>query len=995
MKKLALSLLTLFAVVSALPALGQGTGSIAGKVTTADGEAIPGVSVEASGDVLPRPRSTSTGAKGGYELPLLPPGNYQVTFTLSGMTTATRKVKVLLQQTTFVNVKMQPEGIEEVIQVTSEAPAIDTTSAELKTAIDDSVIEGLPVGQQYRDLVKLIPGVQYSEDEIRGPSAGGSGQDNVYQFDGVNVNLPLFGTLSSEPSSHDVDQIAVVKGGANAVDFNRSGGFTINSVSKSGTNAYRGSVSYQLQSAGMTDNLKTGSSEEFDEDRDWAVASVGGPVFEDNLFFYASYYRPTRSRSNASNAYGPVPDFDDQRDELFGKLTFTPTDKFLINASYRDSDREVTGRGVGEFETASRAEGDDVVQQIAIAEGSWVLSDRSFLTFKLTDYDNENSGRPDTLFDFPVSVGAGGTVLDVSNLDQQGSFSVPTAATCGGNAGCLQFIAPLINRYGYLDNGVPTGGGFVGAASTINDQNYFRESYQIGFDYLFGNEVTHELHVGYQWYVDTEDLRRTSNGWGAIEVIGGVPANDVPAGTFFQATVQQAGTEGFPAGVITSEYESQNFEINDTIGWKNWTFNVGVLVSNDELFGEDLRPNPANPSGFEIAIGNKYRMYEIPWEDMIQPRLGAVWAYNDSDTVYANYARYHPAASSLPRAASWARNSQNQVLEVFFDAAGNQLGNRQLGGSSGKFFQPNMNPRAIDEYLVGTARQLNSRWTGRAHARYRYAYNFWEDTNNNARTAFEAPAPIPQEDYIPDLNVFRFGPGGIGGSSYVIAELDFAANKYYEVNLEGEYRGSNAYFRGSYVWSHYYGNFDQDNSTVNNDQNIFIGSSNLADGAGRQLWNDKYGNLRGDRRHQLKLYGYYNFPWNASAGAYAIYQSGQPWEAWNVLFYRRFTGSQSDTIRFGFCGPPDPNDPDNPCPNAQAEPAGNRRTSDHYQIDLNYTQNFELSDRFNFQVRADLFNVFDKQTGYNINPDQRSAGFGEPRDFFNPRRLQVMVKFEF
>ena len=76
--------------------------------------------------------------------------------------------------------------------------------------------KNLPVGTEYRDLVKLIPGVQYTQDAVRGPSAGGSGQDNVYNFDGVNVTLPLFGTLASEPASHDNAQIAVIKGGARA-----------------------------------------------------------------------------------------------------------------------------------------------------------------------------------------------------------------------------------------------------------------------------------------------------------------------------------------------------------------------------------------------------------------------------------------------------------------------------------------------------------------------------------------------------------------------------------------------------------------------------------------------------------------------------------------------------------------------------------------------------------------------------------------------------------
>jgi hypothetical protein len=42
-----------------------------------------------------------------------------------------------------------------------------------------------------------------------------------------------------------------------------------------------------------------------------------------------------------------------------------------------------------------------------------------------------------------------------------------------------------------------------------------------------------------------------------------------------------------------------------------------------------------------------------------------------------------------------------------------------------------------------------------------------------------------------------------------------------------------------------------------------------------------------------------------------------------------------------------------------------------------------------------VFNLFDEQTGYNIQPDERSAGFGDARDFFKPRRFQLAVRFEF
>jgi len=241
------------------PALAQQTGSISGKAADTGGGVLPGVTVEARSDVLPGPRDTITGVAGEYQLPALPPGNYTVTFTLSGMQTVTRKAQVLLQQDTVVNAELGIQGVAESVTVTASATLIDKESASIKSGLSNEQISGLPVSQEYRDLVKLIPAVQYTQDTTRGPSAGGSGQDNVYQFDGVNVTLPLFGTLSAEPASHDIAQISVVKGGARAVDFDRSGGFSIDSVSKSGTSRYSGLASYQLQTENMAADLVSGA----------------------------------------------------------------------------------------------------------------------------------------------------------------------------------------------------------------------------------------------------------------------------------------------------------------------------------------------------------------------------------------------------------------------------------------------------------------------------------------------------------------------------------------------------------------------------------------------------------------------------------------------------------------------------------------------------------------------------------------------------------------
>jgi hypothetical protein len=965
------SLLLLSLMACATPLIAQQTGSISGKVTATDGSLLPGVSVEARSDVLPGPRATVTGANGEYRLRALPPGTYTVKFDLSGMQSVTRKAQVQLAQDVAADAVLGP-GMSENVTVTAESSIIDKDSASIASALSNEQINGLPLAQEYRDLQRLIPAVQYTQDETRGPSAGGSGQDNVYRFDGVDVTTPQYGTLSAEPASHDIAQVTVTTGGARAVDFNRAGGFAIDSVSKSGTSQYHGELSYQFQGKGMTADLTSGAQSRYDLDRDWLNASLGGPILKERLFFFGSYYRPTETKSNAANLYGELPDYDSTRNEGFGKLTFTPTRSILLNASYRESKRVETGAQFAANASPTSGTGYESRLKIFTGDGSWVISPRSFVTFKYTHFANPSQGRPDNVADVDVST-APGTQLDISSLDTQGRLTVPVPVS--GAPAFNEFIQPLIDRYGYTQNGVKVGGGIVGYGSQFDNDDFYRDAAQVAYSLTLGTNVVHELHAGYQWSKESEDLLRSSNGWGLISVPGGrlavVPGTGQRAYYTAQIQEQAAGQ----STVIHTESHTHNFELNDTIKWKNWTFNIGALLSKDTYYGQGLREDSSTLSGYVSAPGNKYTMYEIPFSKMIQPRAGVTWAYNGKDTVYGSYARYSPAASSLPRAASWDRNLIGSFVDAQFDVNGVLFAATPVASSSGKLFVPDMTPRRVDEFLVGTAQELSPHWTARAYGRYREGSHFWEDTNNTARVAYNPPAGIRQELYIPDLAAQLAQIGS--GSSYVIAELDGAYTKYWEATVESEWRGDKTFVRGSYTWSHYYGNFDQDSSGVTNDANVFIGSSNIADGAGRQLWNFRDGDLRGDRPHLLKVYGYRELAWHATFGAYFVAQSGQPWETWSYEPYRSLTTSTSDTARF-------------------SEPAGTNRTDSHWQLDLNYTQNFRFGGgRYNIQLAGDLFNVFNNQTGYNIQPAFHNSEYGQPRNYFDPRRFQLAARFQF
>lgn len=960
-------LVVCFAIIP-FNASAQQTGTISGRVTDSSTLPLPGVTVEARSNVLPAPRVTVSEATGDYRLPALPPGDYTIAFTLSGMQTVERPAVVQLAQNTVVDAVLGVGGVSETITVTASASLIDHSTAEIASAISADQIQSLPIGQQYRDLVKLIPGVQVSNDAVRGPSAGGSGQDNIYQFDGVNVTLPLFGTLSAEPASHDIAQVTTIKGGARAVDFDRSGGFTIDSVSKSGTSKLTGMLSFQVQNAAMVAAQATGVASRYESDRTWTTANLGGPAWRDTLYFYGSYYRPENRRNNPSNNYGELPEFKSTRNEGFAKLTYTPISSVLLNLSYRGSDRTDTGDTFAANASATSGGGSEAQQKIGIVEASWIVNSRSNATFKYTNFRLDTQGRPDNIASLSATQ-AVGTRLDLTRLDQTGRFSVPLPIA--GATAFNEFIQPLIDRYGYTQNGTRVGGGIVGYGQQFDDIDFFRDSAEVGYNIItLGPTVAHDLHFGYQRYRDGEDLLRSSNGWGLITVPGGrINFNGTPV--FFTAAFQQQGIGAVPT--IHSEYYSQSVEVNDTIRWKNFTFNVGVIVSNDSLFGQGLREDKSTLSGFVAAPGNKYEMLDIPFSKMIQPRVSGTWAYNGRDAVFASYAKYNPAASSLPRAASWDR-SLATTINAHFDANGVLFATTPVASSAGKLFVDDLTPRGVDEFAVGTSRQLGPAWTGRVYGRYRAGRNFWEDTNNNARVLYEPPAGIPRELYIPDLAAKNAQIGS--STSFVIAELDNAFTDYYEVSVESEWRAPTAFVRGSYTWSKYYGNFDQDNSTLANDDNVFIGSSFIGDDAGRQLWNFREGRLRGDRPHMLKLYGFYGLMWNASVGAFMFAQSGHPWEAWSYEPYIALTNNTSDTSRF-------------------AEPAGSRRTDPHYQLDLNYTQNVRLGTRLNLQVAGDLFNVFNKQTGYTPQPGVHNSEFGKPRVYWDPRRFQLAARLQF
>ena len=135
--------------------------SITGVVRDQSDAVLPGVTVEAASPVLiEKVRSVVTDANGRYSLVDLRPGDYTVTFTLTGFNTVKREMVALAGSgTVSVNVDMRGGALEETITVTGAAAVVDVQSTTRQRVMSREVIDAIPTSRIPYSVAALVPGV--------------------------------------------------------------------------------------------------------------------------------------------------------------------------------------------------------------------------------------------------------------------------------------------------------------------------------------------------------------------------------------------------------------------------------------------------------------------------------------------------------------------------------------------------------------------------------------------------------------------------------------------------------------------------------------------------------------------------------------------------------------------------------------------------------------------------------------------------------------------
>ncbi|MBK9372187.1 MAG: carboxypeptidase regulatory-like domain-containing protein [Holophagales bacterium] len=290
-------------VLFALPAGAQSaatTGAIEGTVTDDSGGVLPGVSVALRNTATNYETTVTTGPNGRFRGLLLPLGPYRISASLSGFAKVVREgINVSVGQSVNVAITMSLAAKVEEILVTAENPVVETTRPEGSTRIDALALKEIPNnGRNFLEFTKLTPGVSI----VQGPDGdeltvnGQKGIQNNVSVDGADFNNPFFGEQrgGQRPAFtfnlDAVQEVVVVADGANA-EYGRSSSGFVNVVTKSGTNAFAGTVNLFYKDDALASAAKNPdgtSSEKFDSSQVQGGFTLGGPVVKDKVFFFVA-----------------------------------------------------------------------------------------------------------------------------------------------------------------------------------------------------------------------------------------------------------------------------------------------------------------------------------------------------------------------------------------------------------------------------------------------------------------------------------------------------------------------------------------------------------------------------------------------------------------------------------------------------------------------------------------------------------------------------------
>jgi hypothetical protein len=307
------------------------TGSLIGYVRDASGAVLPNATLTAVQTTTGYSRTATTDASGQYSLLALPPGSYRLTASMAGFENGVvDNINLSVNDALKFDFALKIGNVSQTVSVDASTVQVDTASTSMGTTITSSQILAMPLnGRSYIDLLSLQPGVAPANTNTgyndRSPasglytSAGNVSTDGMPEFanaflvNGADVNETKNMGAGLIPDADSVAEFRLITNSFSA-EYGKFTGSVMNTVTKSGTNSFHGTL-FEFYRNQKMDAINYFDSTRAELKRHQFGGVLGGPIWKDKLFTFTDFQQ-TRQVAGVSTGIVQVLS-NDERNGIF------------------------------------------------------------------------------------------------------------------------------------------------------------------------------------------------------------------------------------------------------------------------------------------------------------------------------------------------------------------------------------------------------------------------------------------------------------------------------------------------------------------------------------------------------------------------------------------------------------------------------------------------------------------------------------------------------
>jgi len=917
------------------------TGAVTGQVRDqANGEAVVGATIVATGAALQGTQATITEEGGQYTIANLPPGTYQLVIYYADAQFSRPNVLIQLGKVAKVNVSINSKaGAGETIVIQGRAPLIDQQSTKTGTTITQDYTQNVPTGRTFGQVLGAVGG---SENDFYGTTISGSTSiENTYIVDGLNTTDPGLGLLTTNLPNEFVQETEVITGGYNA-EYGRSTGGVINVITKSGSNELHGSAysywkpgalvaeSKAVSRAGSSIDRENNLSNQFD-----VGAEVGGPIVKDRLWFHAGV-NPTFLQEDMSRIVKTQVDRDsdgqpDVDENGFNILEPVKTSKLPLNRTTYYYEGKLTGAVTPDHQGSfSLAGSPTTYDQYGNTTRTQVTGTRSSLDSQFNEnildtsakwtskfFDNKTQVDAVVGFHFDDKKQKPGTALgdssqirfdpsrsltEFSDLEQQDFGAVPEACMDGGANDPYPMIVncPVtFYRTGGLAFNEDTKASRQSALLSVTQrvQGLGHHVFKVGADVEQQRFLDSRYYPGGALYIQKSTYWQI-NRFNTPDTNGTIPCGiDFGNGSASCREIEN-GDE------LSADTHTRNYSTYAQDSWSilpNLTVNAGLRWEQQTLFTADGIAGKVSPT-----TGKRIPDVALKLNNMVAPRIGLIYdpTQEGRAKVYGHYGRFY---ESIPMDIN-SRAYGGEVTNIHYLApagcdpnvttgaancnetnADTDYGSINYGGGE-ELVAPGLDAQYMDEQVLGAEYEILPDFKiGAAYIRRNLGRVIEDVSTDGAATYIIANPGEVDQAAVADLRsqaMQATAEGRMADAAFLnykadtfegVGIYDKPKRTYNALQITAEHRFTRNFFlAASYTYSQTRGNYPGLFSHETNQLDPNITS--LYDLP--ELMGNRYGNLGDDRPHLVKLDGFYRLAAQNigffTFGASARAQSGIP-----------------------------------------------------------------------------------------------------------------------